>query len=256
MEIANLQNIHLLTLYPNIHLGHHPQTKKLQKGTFAHWFLIREKTHSEVYNEVHNYLILNKNIRTFINGRFGTAQPLKLNTYVMVVNKATQICVSKKLQPQKTGPYKIINTPTLVTYILEDFLGKQITRHRKKYCTILSQRTLRSRINGEIFLGYFPFKTTTYKVVPMSKSLSFCIDIPNIPSTENSPLSYLAARLKYPNTLRETTLQGISVFDDNQSKIIEFFYHSRKFRLYERRINKIVQISLLDYTVQHSSRLK
>ena len=35
-------------------LGHHPQNKNLQKGTFAHWFLNREKIHSEVYNEVHN----------------------------------------------------------------------------------------------------------------------------------------------------------------------------------------------------------
>ena len=38
------------------HLGHHPQIKKLQKGTFAHWFLNRKKIHSEIYNEVHNYL--------------------------------------------------------------------------------------------------------------------------------------------------------------------------------------------------------
>ena len=30
------------------HLGHHPQIKKLQKGTIAHWFLNREKIHSEV----------------------------------------------------------------------------------------------------------------------------------------------------------------------------------------------------------------
>ena len=33
------------------HLGHHPQIKKLQKGTFVHWFLNREKIHSEVFNE-------------------------------------------------------------------------------------------------------------------------------------------------------------------------------------------------------------
>ena len=38
------------------HLGHHQQIKKLQKGTFAHWFLNREKLHSEFYNEVRNYL--------------------------------------------------------------------------------------------------------------------------------------------------------------------------------------------------------
>ena len=33
------------------HLGRHPQIKKLQKGTFAHWSLKGEKIHSEVYNE-------------------------------------------------------------------------------------------------------------------------------------------------------------------------------------------------------------
>ena len=57
------------------HLGDHPQIKKLQKGTFALWFLNREKLHSEVYNEVHDYLNQNKHLRTFINRRFRTAQP-------------------------------------------------------------------------------------------------------------------------------------------------------------------------------------
>ena len=38
------------------YLGHRPQIKKLQKGTFAHWFLNREKIQSEVYKEVHIYL--------------------------------------------------------------------------------------------------------------------------------------------------------------------------------------------------------
>ena len=79
------------------HLGHHPPIKKLQKGTFAHWFLNREKIHSEFYNEIHNYLNQNKHLRTFINRRFGTAQPLKINTYVLLVNKITQIGVSKNV---------------------------------------------------------------------------------------------------------------------------------------------------------------
>ena len=112
------------------HLGHHLQFKKLQKKTFAHWFLNRGKIHSEIYNEVHNYSNQNKHLRTFINRRFGMAQPLKINSYVLEVNKTTQIGVSKKIQPQKIGPYKIIDTPTLVTYKLEDFSAKQITRHR------------------------------------------------------------------------------------------------------------------------------
>ena len=38
------------------HLGYYPPIKKLQKGTFAHWFLSREKIHSEVYYEAPNYL--------------------------------------------------------------------------------------------------------------------------------------------------------------------------------------------------------
>ena len=112
------------------YLGHHPQIKRLQKLFFAHWFFNRAKIHSEVYNEVHSYLNRNKYSRTFINRRFGTAQPLKINTYDLVVNKATQIGVSKKIQPQKIGPYKIFDTPTLVTYKLENFFGKQITRHK------------------------------------------------------------------------------------------------------------------------------
>ena len=53
------------------HLGHHPHIKKLQKGIFADWFLNREKIHSEVYNEVLNYLNQNKHLRTFINRHFG-----------------------------------------------------------------------------------------------------------------------------------------------------------------------------------------
>ena len=49
------ENLHCNSL-PNHthtdHLDHHPQIEKLQKGTFAHWFLSREKIHSEIYNEV------------------------------------------------------------------------------------------------------------------------------------------------------------------------------------------------------------
>ena len=112
------------------HLGHHPQIKNLQKGTFAHWFLNREKMHSEVYNEVHNYFNQNKHIRAFINRRFRTAQPFKIRTYVSVVIKATQIGVLEKIQPQKVGPYRFIETSTLVTYKLDEFSGKQITCHR------------------------------------------------------------------------------------------------------------------------------
>ena len=88
------------------HLGHHPQIKKLQKGTFAHWFLNQEKIQSEVYNEVQSYLNKNKILRTCINHRFGTAQPLKFNAYSLVVNKATQIGISKRPNRKKSDHIK------------------------------------------------------------------------------------------------------------------------------------------------------
>ena len=126
------------------HLGHHQIIKKLQKGSFAHWFLKSEKTHSDFYNDIHIYLNENKHLRTFINCRFGTSQPLKINTYVLVVNKATQIGVSKKIKPQKTRTYKINDTPTLVTYKLDDFSGKHITRHRGNIVPYYPKETFRS----------------------------------------------------------------------------------------------------------------
>ena len=55
------------------HLGHHPQIKKLQKGTFAHWFLNREKTHSEILNELHIHLNQNKHLRILIYRCCGAA---------------------------------------------------------------------------------------------------------------------------------------------------------------------------------------
>ena len=38
------------------HYGHHSEIEKLQKILFAHWFITREKTHSDVYDELDNYL--------------------------------------------------------------------------------------------------------------------------------------------------------------------------------------------------------
>ena len=96
------------------YLSHHLKIKKLPKGIFAHWFLNREKIHSENYNEVHKYLNRNNHLRKLINSRFGTTQPLKINTYVLIVNKATQIGISEKIRPKKIGPYKIVDTPKLV----------------------------------------------------------------------------------------------------------------------------------------------
>ena len=168
------------------HLGHHPQNRKLQKGTFAHWFLNREKIHSEVHNEVHNYLNQNKHLRTFINRRFGAAQPLKINSYVLVVNKATQIGISKKIQPQKIGPYKIIDTPTLVTYKLEDFSGKQITRHRSNFVPYYPKELFIQEQMGKYFSDTSLLRLRPKQsITSTKKSLSFSLDHPDTPSESN-----------------------------------------------------------------------
>ena len=84
------------------HLGNHPQIEKLQKEVFAHWFLNREKTHKDVYNEIHNYLN-QKHLRSFFNSRLGRVQPI-LKTYVLNVNNTPQVGLSEKIQPQKPPP--------------------------------------------------------------------------------------------------------------------------------------------------------
>ena len=199
------------------HLGHHPQIKKLQKGTFAHWFLNREKIHSEVYNEVHNYLNQIKHLRTSINRRFGTAQPLKINTYVLIVNKTTQIGVSKKIQPQKIEPYKIIDTPTLVTYKLTDFSGKQITCHRSNIVPyypkeLFVQEQMEKYFSDNSLLKLHPTKPPLNN----SNTVSFSLDNLEVPSTNDLPPNHPVTCLRYPKQLRKTTLQQIVAFGDNQ----------------------------------------
>ena len=114
LVIANLTTIFVLNRYRNtltlstkINI---PKIKKLQKGIFAHCFFKREKTNSDVYNEVHNYSSQNKHPRSFMNRRFGTAHSHNINLYVFVVNKAPQIGVSKRFNHKNVGHYKILDT--------------------------------------------------------------------------------------------------------------------------------------------------
>ena len=206
------------------HLGHHPQIKKVPKGTSAHWFLNSEKIHSEDYNEVHNYLNQNKHLRIFINCRFGTAEPPKINTYVLVVNIATQIGVSKKIQPQKLGPYKIIDTPTLVIFTPEDFSGKQTTRHRSNivlyyHKELFVQEQMEKYFSDNSFLKLHPKKPPLTK----SRSVSFSLDNLNVPSTDNFPPQLPCNPSEIPehtsknytrrnNRLRRPTIEDYRVF--------------------------------------------
>ena len=83
------------------------------------------KTYTQKF--ITNFTVIlpkNKHLHTFINRRFGAAQPVKTNTYVLIVNKATQIGISKKIQSQKTGPYNTIDTPHIVYLLTEKVFGE------------------------------------------------------------------------------------------------------------------------------------
>ena len=106
----------------------HPKLTKLQKGTFAKWFLEKEKHYNDTYRTITKILQNSKKLTDEINLLFRTAKPLEKKTFVLVTNHQQIDGVSKKLLPLNTGPYLIIDKPTETTYILKD--------HNKEYITI------------------------------------------------------------------------------------------------------------------------
>ena len=97
----------------------HPKIAKLQKGTFAKWFLNKEKHYNETYKTIKKTLQNRKKLTDEMNLRLRTAKPHEKNTFVLVTNQQQVDGVSNKLLPLKTGPYLILDKPTETTYILK-----------------------------------------------------------------------------------------------------------------------------------------
>ena len=91
----------------------HKKIAKLQKGTFARWFLDKEKHYNDTYRTRTKILQNRKKLTDEMNLRFRTAKPLEKNTFVLITNQ-------QQLLPLKTAPYLIIDKPTETTYILND----------------------------------------------------------------------------------------------------------------------------------------
>ena len=108
----------------------HPKIAKLQKGTFAKWFLDKEKHYNDTYRTITKIFQNRKKLTDEMNLRFRTAKPLEKNTFVLVTNHQQIDGISKKLLPLKTGPYLIIDKPTKTTYILKNNNKEYITIHR------------------------------------------------------------------------------------------------------------------------------
>ena len=108
----------------------HPKIAKLQKGTFAKWFLDKEKLYNDTYQTITKLLQNRKKLTDEMNLRFRTAKPLEKNTFVLITNQQQVDGVSKKLLTLKTGPYLIIDKLTETTYILKDQNKEHVTIHR------------------------------------------------------------------------------------------------------------------------------
>ena len=76
------------------------------------------------------YNYLNQKKSTHVHKPLFSNRQLKNNICIFIVNKAPQTGISIKIQPQKNTHHKKIDFGTTVTYILEEFSGKQITRHK------------------------------------------------------------------------------------------------------------------------------
>ena len=74
----------------------HPNIAKLQKGTFAKWFLDNEIHYNDTYQSITKILQNRKKLTDEMNLRFRTAKPLERNTFVLVTNQQQVDGVSKK----------------------------------------------------------------------------------------------------------------------------------------------------------------
>ena len=69
-------NTQLIDTHLENHFSH-PKIAKLQKGTFAKWFLDKEKHYNDTYQKITKILQNRKNLTDEMNIRFRTAKPLR-----------------------------------------------------------------------------------------------------------------------------------------------------------------------------------
>ena len=94
----------------------HPKIANLQEGSFAKWFLDKERHYNDTYQSKTKILQNRKKLTDEMNLRFRTAKPLEKKTFVLVTNQQQVDGVSKKLLPLKKGPYLTKDKPTETTY--------------------------------------------------------------------------------------------------------------------------------------------
>ena len=102
---------------------HHPKNSKLASGLHTVWILNRDEKQNNFYQEKAKKVLKRQNIVAAVNlhkknSQFTAATSLKIGTCVLISNFMTEKNISKKLQPNRKGPFQIIDKPTDVTYQL------------------------------------------------------------------------------------------------------------------------------------------
>ena len=89
----------------------HLDPKNRQLGTYrkelSHFASLIEQKHKQMSTLESINNLKCKTVRLLINHRYGTTEPLKINSCVLIVTKTPKTKVSKKIQSQKVSYYKI-----------------------------------------------------------------------------------------------------------------------------------------------------
>ena len=93
------------------------------------WFLAAETAMLQTYTIVHNYTLKKLNSQAYITKTYQEGKPLPLGTFVLKLN-FTHVNFSDKLKPLRTGPYKILDRLSDVTYELLSQDGSTFHIHR------------------------------------------------------------------------------------------------------------------------------
>ena len=126
-------------------------------------------------------------------------------------------------QPQKFSHYKNIDTPTMVTYKLEDFSGKQIHRHHSNvvpyYPKVLFDQEQRKKFFTDNSLLQIHLKKPTITETN-SVSLVQTDQLYHQTLTNTAPNHHIT-RLDYPILTRKSTILEQFAYESNRQKTAE-----------------------------------
>ena len=158
-------------------------------------FLLRiERNMLYIYSQQYLTVKERQDSQSAINQRLGKAYPLQEGTFVLHRNFKTNPKFSKKLQPLKIGPYKIIKKLTAVNYELISPKGETLISHRNH---LIPYRPISPHLEKLIDSYKNISSTSKLTIIPLIPPSLPDNNFPDLPSTsQTQPPS---ARLSQPS---------------------------------------------------------